>query len=272
MYEVDILKPATLEAALAAFRSSDQAMFLSGGMTLVPSMKAHLAAPQVLVDLSGIPEMGGVVDMGEILRVGAMTRLADMATSTVVGAAIPELSRMAGMIADRHVRNRGTIGGSVANNDPAADYPAAVLGLGAKLITDRRTFASDDYFTGLFETALEEDEILVAIEFPKPVQAAYAKYAHPASGYAVAGVFVGLFESGWRVAVTGSGAQGVFRLTALEDALGEVGPEDAIAAVDFSAIDLTDEPAFPAAFRRDAIRWLARDAVANATNTLVQRT
>ena len=262
MYAVEILKPATLKDAVTAFRSHEEAMFLSGGMTLVPSMKSHLATPPVLIDLSGIGEMVGIVDQGSSLRVGAMTRLAEMARSTVVARAIPELAHMATLIADRHVRNRGTIGGSVANNDPAADYPAAVLGLGATLITDRREIASDDYFSGLFETALEEDEILVAIELPKPLKAAYEKHSHPASGYAVAGVFVGLFQTGWRVAVTGSGTEGVFRLSTLEEALGTMRPADAISQVDFTAIDVMSEPAFPAAFRQDAIRWLARDALA----------
>lgn len=261
MTPVEIIKPDTLAAAVEAFRSSDEAMFLSGGMTLVPSMKAHLAAPERLVDLSGVAEMTGIEDRGAVLRIGALTRLADMATSPVVSQAIPELARMALMIADRHVRNRGTIGGSVANNDPAADYPAAVLGCAATLVTDRREIAADDYFTGLFETALEEDEILVALDMPKPLSAGYAKHFHPASGYAVAGVFAAKFDGGWRVSVTGAGSEGVFRLTDLETALSAQEPEEALAALDVSALDVIDEAAFPAAFRRDAIRWLAREAV-----------
>ena len=261
MHPVEIVKPETLAGALEAFRASDEAMFLSGGMTLVPSMKAHLAAPDRLIDLSGIAEMTGVEDRGGSLRIGALTRLADMATSPEVASAIPELARMAGMIADRHVRNRGTIGGSVANNDPAADYPAAVLACGATLITDRREIAADDYFTGLFETALEEDEILVAIDLPKPLSAGYEKHFHPASGYAVAGVFAARFDNGWRVAVTGSGSEGVFRFSELEDALSAHPADQALAAVEVSSLDVIDEPAFPAAFRKDAIRWLAREAV-----------
>lgn len=262
MHPVEIAKPETLAAALDAFRGADDPMFLSGGMTLVPSMKAHLAAPDLLVDLSGIAEMTGVEDRGGALRIGALTRLADMATSPVVAGAIPELARMAGMIADRHVRNRGTIGGSVANNDPAADYPAAVLGCGATLVTDRREIAAEAYFTGLFETALEDDEILVAIDMPKPQAAGYAKHAHPASGYAVAGVFAAKLPAGWRIAVTGSGSEGVFRFAALEEALSRHDPAEALAAVDTSELEVIDEPAFPAAFRQDAIRWLAREAMA----------
>ena len=267
MNPVEIVKPDTVAAALAAFRASDEAMFLSGGMTLVPSMKAHLAAPERLIDLTGIAEMTGIEDRGASLRVGALTRLADMANSPVVAVAVPELRRMAGMIADRHVRNRGTIGGSVANNDPAADYPAAVLGCGATLITDRREIAADDYFTGLFETALEDDEILIAIDLPKPMSAGYAKHFHPASGYAVAGVFVAHFDVGWRVAVTGSGSEGVFRFTDLELALANHSSETALAAIDVSKLDVIDEPAFPVAFRRDAIRWLALEAIARCQET-----
>lgn len=262
MNPVEIVRPDTLSEALEAFRASNEAMFLSGGMTLVPSMKAHLASPDRLIDLSGIAEMTGIEDRGASLRIGALTRLADMATSPAVASAIPELARMAGMIADRHVRNRGTIGGSVANNDPAADYPAAVLGCGATLITDRREIAADDYFTGLFETALKEDEILVAIDLPKPLNAGYAKHFHPASGYAVAGVFAARFDRGWHVAVTGSGSEGVFRFRDLEDALSAHPAEQAVATVDVASLDVIDEPAFPAAFRRDAIRWLAREAIA----------
>ena len=269
MYPVEILKPVTLKDALAAFRSHEDAMFLSGGMTLVPSMKAHLAAPPVLIDLSGIEDMTGIIETETTLKVGAMTRLAEMARSSVVATAIPELARMATIIADRHVRNRGTIGGSVANNDPAADYPAAVLGLGARLITDRRAIPAEDYFTGLFETALADDEILVAIELPKPLRAAYEKYAHPASGYAVAGVFIGVFETGWRVAVTGSGTEGVFRLSSLEEALATMPPAQAMREVDFTTIEVMDDPNFPAAFRQNAIRWLARDALARINDAQI---
>lgn len=261
MHPVNIIKPDTLKAALAAFHSADDAMFLSGGMTLVPSMKAHLAAPDLLVDLSGIAQMKGIEDRGASIRIGALTRLADMATSPVVAKGISELARMASMIADRHVRNRGTIGGSVANNDPAADYPAAVLGCGATLVTDRREISADDYFTGLFETALEEDEILVALDFPKPLSAGYAKHFHPASGYAVAGVFVARFPSGWRVAVTGSGNEGVFRLRDFEDALTHQSLKAALNGLDVSGLDVIEEPVFPANFRRDAIRWLSHEAV-----------
>lgn len=261
MHGFDLKQPRTVAEAVAAFRASDGAMFLSGGMTLVPAMKAHLAAPGTLIDLSRIVELTGIADTGDVLRIGGFTRWVEIERSDVVMAAIPALSRMAGMVADRHVRNRGTLGGSIANNDPAADFPAAVLGLGATLITDRREIPADDFFTGLFETALYDGEILVAIAFPKPLAAAYAKHAHPASGYAVGGVFVARFAAGWRVAVTGSGEDGVFRLTALEDALAGGSAASALAQVDLSSVNLLDDVAFPRRFRQDMLRWLAEDAL-----------
>jgi len=261
MNPFEITRPASLEAAVAAFADHGDAMFLSGGMTLVPSLKAHLAAPGLLVDLSAIPEMRGITRDGDRLRIGAMTRFADIAASDVVASALPALASVAGLVADRHVRNRGTLGGSVANNDPAADFPAAVLALGATLVTDRRRIAAEDYFTGLFETALEAGEILVALEFPLPDAAAYAKHPHPASGYAVAGVFVARFGTRWQVAVTGSGEGGVFRLTAAEQALMQGGPA-ATGALALDDLELFDDPAFPAPFRAAAIGWLLRDALA----------
>ena len=261
MHAFDLKQPGTLAEAVSAFRQSEDAMFLSGGMTLVPTMKAHLAAPKTLIDLSRIAEMTGITDHGDVLRIGAFTRWVEIERSDLVKAALPVLSHIAALVGDRHVRNRGTLGGSVANNDPAADFPAAVLGLGATLITDRREIPAEDFFTGLFATALDSGEILVAIAFPKPQAAAYAKHAHPASGYAVGGVFVARFAAGWRVAVTGSGTSGVFRLTDLEQALATVAGPAAIGQVDFTTLDLLDDALFPAPFRQDMLRWLAEDAL-----------
>lgn len=261
MHGFDLKQPRTLEEAVSAFRMSEEAVFLSGGMTLVPAMKAHLATPKTVIDLSQVGEMTGIADKGDVLRIGAFTRWVEIERSDVVMAAIPVLSRIAALVGDRHVRNRGTIGGSIANNDPAADFPAAVLGLGATLITDRREIAADDFFTGLFETALDTDEILVAIAFPKPRAAAYAKHAHPASGYAVGGVFVAQFDAGWRVAVTGSGEEGVLRMTELEDMLSRAPAATALSQVDFSLLNVIDDAAFPARFRQDMLRWLAEDAL-----------
>jgi aerobic carbon-monoxide dehydrogenase medium subunit len=261
MHPVEIKQPTSLVEALSEFRAVDDAMFLSGGMTLVPSMKAHLATPKLLIDLSRISELSGIEDEGNELRIGSFTRWVEIERSGVVSASIPVLAYMAGIIADRHVRNRGTVGGSIANNDPAADYPAAVLGLGATLITDRREIAADDFFTGIFETALSEDEILIAIRCPKPEAAGYAKHAHPASGYAVGGVFVARFPNGWRVAVTGSGADGVFRLTDLEVSLSAGNGAYAVSTVDFSELNVLDDKTFPVPFRKEMIRWLAEAAL-----------
>jgi carbon-monoxide dehydrogenase medium subunit len=260
MNPLDITRPATLDESLAAYRGSDNAAFLSGGMTLVPSMKAHLAAPDLLVDLSGLPELRGIGRQGDRLILGAFTRFADLAASELVRGALPALADLAAQVADRHVRNRGTIGGSLANNDPAADAPAAMLALGATFVTDRRRLAAEDFFAGLFITARDEDEILVSMELPIPDAAAYAKHPHPASGYAVAGVFVARFGAQWRVAVTGSGNDGVFRLTSAEALLAEGAPLSD-AALDIDPEGLFDDANFPAKFRAAAIGWLLRDAV-----------
>lgn len=261
MNAFDVFRPSTLDGAVAAFRDHGDAMYLSGGMTLVPSMKSGLAAPGLLVDLSAIDGLRGIAHEGTVLRIGALTRFAEVITSPDVAAAIPALGAMAAKVADRHVRNRGTLGGSVANNDPASDFPAAVLALGATMVTDRRRIAAADYFTGLFETALDADEVLAAVEFPVPDAASYAKHAHPASGYAVAGVFVARFGDDWRVGVTGSGVDGVFRLTQAEQAL-QQGGITAVAGLNLGELDLLDDAAFPTAFRAAAIGWLLRDALA----------
>lgn len=261
MNAFELIRPATLDAAVAAFRAHDEAMYLSGGMTLVPSLKAGLAAPGLLVDLSGIEDLHGISLQGDRLRIGALTRFADLAASAEAARVLPALGRMVETIADRHVRNRGTLGGSLANNDPAADFPAAALALGATLVTDRRRIEADDYFTGLFSTALDEGEILAAIELPVPLAAAYAKHEHPASGYAVAGVFVARFADGLRIAVTGSGEDGVFRLTRAEEVLGQDPQADPL-TMDIGDPALLDDRAFPADFRAAAIRWLLRDALA----------
>ena len=264
MHSFDIVKPKSLADATSIFAAAEDAAYLAGGMTLIPSMKARLAAPKVLVDLSELPEMRGIVEQTDSLRIGAMTRTAEIYRSQIVRDCIPALAELAGEVADRHVRNRGTIGGSVANNDPAADYPAAILGLGATIVTDRRELAADDFFTGLFATALAEDEIIVSLLVPKPRAAAYAKHAHPASGYAVAGVFAARFHQGWRIAVTGSGADGVFRLPDLEGSLATGDVRTPWETFEVSRRMVLDDAAFPADFRRELIGWLAKDAVEQA--------
>ena len=217
MHAFAYAKPATTsEAARAA--AADGAKLLAGGQTLLSSMKLGLAAPESLVDLAGIAALKGISLTGGVLRIGAMCSHAAVAASAEVQAAIPALADLAGKIGDRQVRNRGTLGGSLANNDPAACYPAAVLGLGATVHTDRRDIAADDFFTGMFETALAEGELITAVSFPVPARAGWQKFKQPASRFSIVGVFVSQGPQGVRVAVTGAGAC-VFRASGLESLL-----------------------------------------------------
>jgi carbon-monoxide dehydrogenase medium subunit len=197
----------------------DDGKFLAGGQTLLPTMKNRLASPATLVDLGGLKDLHGIEDKGDALVIKAMTRHADVAESDVVKKGIPGLAKLAGLIGDPAVRHKGTIGGSIANNDPSADYPAACLALKATIVTDKRRIAADDYFQGLFTTALEDGEMIVAVEFPKPEKFGYAKFRNPASRYALVGVAVAKKGGEVRVAVTGSGSDGVFRWTDAEQKL-----------------------------------------------------
>lgn len=214
MREFALSRPASLADAVARFADAGEAAYLAGGHTLLPAMKSRLRMPDALVDLSGLG-LAGITRDGDRLWIGAMTRHADVAAGA---GAIPGLACLAAGIGDPQVRNRGTLGGSVANNDPAADYPAAVLALDGVIETDRGRHGADDFFQGMFTTALAEGEIITRIGFAVPVRSAYAKFRHPASRYAIVGVYVARFATGWRVAVTGAGA-GVFRWTAAEAAL-----------------------------------------------------
>jgi carbon-monoxide dehydrogenase medium subunit len=221
MYPTRYHRPQSLEEASKLRTDREDASYLAGGHTLLPALKQRLARPSDLIDLAALSGLRGIKLEGQTLSIGATTTHAEVAASPVVRKAIPALAGMVATIGDRHVRNRGTIGGSVANNDPAADYPAAVLGLGATVVTDRRRIASDDFFVALYETALEPGEIITRIEFPIPNQAGYAKFRSAASRYAVAAVFVAKFGASVRAAVTGAGSSGVFRLRDLEQALVE---------------------------------------------------
>src|SRR5215831_2794484 len=212
-------RPKTLAEARAAFGASDNASFLSGGHTLLPAMKLRLASPSELIDLSAIPELRGISVIGRMLSIGASTTHADVAESQIVRTTIPALAGLAGSIGDRHVRHRGTIGGSISNNDPAADYPAGTLGLGATVVTDRRRIVADDFFVNLYQTAREADEIVTRVEFPIPDVASYSKFLSPASRFSIAGVFIARTGPNVRVAVTGAGIDGVFRAKDLEAAL-----------------------------------------------------
>jgi aerobic carbon-monoxide dehydrogenase medium subunit len=213
-------KPKSVPEAVALLGSGADAQPIAGGMSLLPTMKQRLASPAALIDLSAVSGLKGITASSELLTIGAMTKHADVASLPVIVKALPALARLAGGIGDPAVRNRGTIGGSLANNDPAADYPAAVLALGATIVTDKREIAADEFFRGLFSTALEPGELITSVKFPIPLAAGYAKAPNPASRFALVGVFVAKFASGTRVAVTGAGPT-VFRVPAFEAALSQ---------------------------------------------------
>lgn len=261
MYQFDYQAPDSLEAALAALRGNDEAKILAGGMTLLPTMKLRLARPDVLIDLNRIGSLAGIGKEGRAIVIGAMTRHADVASSKLVRDHIPALADLAEAIGDPQVRNRGTLGGSVANNDPTADYPAGLVGLGATVVTDRREIAADDFFTDMFETALEDDEIIAAVRFPVPESAAYMKFPNPASRYAIVGVMVAEAADGIRVAVTGA-APCVFRVAAMEDALKKNFTPGAIASIAVDGAEFNEDIHASAAYRAHLVTVMARRAVA----------
>ena len=253
----------TLADAVARLKASADGKALAGGMTLLPTMKLRLAQPSDLVDLGALSELRGIKRGAERLAIGALTRHAEVAASPEVRAAIPALAALAGGIGDAQVRNRGTLGGSVANNDPAADYPAAVLGLDASVHTDRRTLTADKFFTGMFATALAPGELIRAIEFRIPKRAGYAKFPNPASRYAMAGVLVADFGGEVRVAVTGAGP-GVFRVAAFEAALKKSFAPGALAGISVPEAGLNSDLHGSAAYRAHLVGVLAQRAVASA--------
>lgn len=247
----------------AAQKISGGAHLLAGGQSLLAAIKLGLAMPEALVDLGGLAELQGMALNGKTLSIGAMTRHAEVAASPVVRQAIPALADLAGRIGDRQVRNRGTLGGSLANNDPAACYPAAVLGLGASIETNQRTIAADDFFLGLYETALNEGEIIQAVHFPLPDQAAWQKFKQPASRFSLVGVFVSRTGGAVRVAVTGAGPC-VFRVAALEQALAADWSAAAAQKVSVSSAGLNTDLHGSADYRAALIPVLAGRAVAAA--------
>jgi aerobic carbon-monoxide dehydrogenase medium subunit len=264
MYEFAYHRPTSLAAALSQLSADPDSKLLAGGQTLLPTMKQRLASPSALIDLSRIAELVGVSREGDAIVVGAMTPHGGVSTSAAVQESIPALAVLAGLIGDPQVRHRGTIGGSLANNDPAADYPAAVLALNATIVTDRREIAADAFFNGLFETALAVDEIVTKVRFPIPQKAAYEKFRNPASRYAMVGVFVAQTAGAVRVAVTGAGAGGVFRVAAMETALASSFTPASIAGVKVSPDDLNTDIHADAAYRAHLISVLAKRAVAAA--------
>jgi carbon-monoxide dehydrogenase medium subunit len=221
MYAFEYVRANSVRGAASALAKHEDGKILAGGHTLLPTMKQRLANPSALIDLGGVKDLAGIEQRGRSLIIGAMTTHAAVAASDVVKASIPALVETAHMIGDPSVRNRGTIGGSIANNDPAADYPAACVALNAMIITNKRKLTAADFFKGLYETALEPGEIIVRIAFKPPSRAAYMKFRNPASRFALVGVFVAKKGSDIRVAVTGAGNQGVFRWHAAEEALGK---------------------------------------------------
>jgi carbon-monoxide dehydrogenase medium subunit len=263
MYDFAYHRPKTLAEATAALKGKDEARAMSGGMTLIPTLKQRLAKPTDVVDLGGVKELAGIKVDGNNVVVGGMTRHYDVSVSADVKKVIPALAYLAGHIGDPAVRNRGTMGGSVANNDPAADYPAAVLALNATVTTNSRTIKADDFFKGLFETALEDGELVTSISFPKADKAGYMKFPNPASRYAMVGVFVAKTGNTVRVAVTGAGPC-VFRVKAMEDALAKNFSSDAIKDIKVPADGLNSDIHGSAEYRAHLVTVMARRAVDQA--------
>lgn len=263
MYPVHYQRPTSIDDALRLYQAAEDAAYISGGHTLLPTLKQRLARPSDLIDLTVLADLRGITLKNDILSIGATTPHAEVAASALVRRSIPVLAGLAGSIGDRHVRNRGTIGGSVANNDPAADYPAGVLGLGATVITNRRRIPADAFFKALYETALEPGEILTRIDFPIPEVATYAKFRSPASRYAVAAVFVSRAGSTVRAAVTGASSAGVFRAQPIEAALTQdFGPASIVdCRIDPSMMldDLNGSPQY----RANLVLVMARRAMEN---------
>ena len=260
MYRFNYHRASSLGQASELRSGAEDGVFLAGGMTLIPTLKQRLAAPSDVVDLAGIDGLNGI-EVGDSVRIGAMTPHADVAASAEVRAAIPALADLAGRIGDAHVRNRGTLGGSIANSDPAADYPAAVVALNATVHTDRRDIAGEDFFLDLFETALEDGEIVTSVEFPIPARAAYAKFPNPASRYAIVGVMVAELGGAVRVGVTGAGPC-AFRSAELEAALAgglSVGALDGVTVPD---TNFNSDLHASAEYRAHLVTVMARRAVA----------
>ncbi len=258
--------PTSVQKAVGVASDKPESRYLAGGQSLLAAMKLRLASPSDLIDLANIPGLRDirVEGGGTAIAIGAMARHAEVADSVEVGTRIPALAALAGMIGDRQVRNRGTLGGSIANNDPASDYPAAVLALDAVVHTDRRKIAAADFFKGLFETALAPGELITSVTFPVPKKAAYMKFKNPASRFAIVGVFVAQTASGVRVAVTGAGTRGVFRVKAMEAALAKNWSAESLKAIAVSAAELQSDLHASAEYRAHLITVMAQRAVASA--------
>ncbi|HEY7803161.1 MAG TPA: xanthine dehydrogenase family protein subunit M [Orrella sp.] len=261
MYQFEFKRAESLDEAAKLLNEGGQ--LLAGGQTMLASMKQRLMQPETLVDLQGLSDLAGICEDGNALVIGAMTRHQAVATDPMVNSKIPALAHLAGGIGDKQVRAMGTLGGSVANNDPAACYPSAVLGLGATVKTNKREIAADDFFEGLYATALEPDELITAVRFPVPQMAAYAKFKQPASRYALVGVFVAKTDGGVRVAITGAG-NGVFRHEGLEAALNADFSTDAVENVVIDASDLSGDLHASPEYRAHLIKIQTQRAVNQA--------
>jgi carbon-monoxide dehydrogenase medium subunit len=265
MYNFTFHRPTTVRQAAGLLARNPDAKLLAGGHSLLPVMKQRLAQPSALIDLSLVEGLDTIEQKGRSIVIGAMARHADVAKSPVINEVLPALASVPGAVGDPQVRNRGTIGGSLANNDPNADWPAAVLGLGATITTNKRRIAADDFFSGMFTTALEEGEIITKVSFPVAKKAAYEKFKHPASGFALVGVFVSKRGSDIRIAVTGAGADGVFRVPSFEEALKKRFAAKSLQDMSIPATGMNVDIHASAEYRAHLVGVLARRAVAKAT-------
>jgi carbon-monoxide dehydrogenase medium subunit len=263
-YAFEYRRAKSLGDAEAILSGNADAKLLAGGQTLIPTMKQRLANPPVLVDISGLKELSFIRVVGDAIVIGAGTKHGTVGSSAEVKRTIPALAYMASHIGDPAVRAMGTLGGSLANNDPAADYPAAALALGATITTTKRSIAADDFFTGMFSTALEDGEIITEVSFPIPERAGYEKFRNPASRYPMAGVFIAKFRNGVRVAVTGA-APAVFRVAAMETALAKNFTADAIAGIEIPADGLNADIHASAEYRAHLVTVMAKRAMQMAT-------
>lgn len=263
MYSVNYHRATSVADAVAKL-ADGEGKLLSGGMTLIPTMKSRLASPSVVVDISRLGELQGVTVSGRDVTIGAATTHYDVANSKQIAAVCPALCHLASQIGDPAVRHKGTIGGSIANNDPAADYPSAMLALGATIVTSKREIPAESFFVGLFETALEDDEVVTAVRFTAPAKAGYAKFPNPASRYAMTGVFVAQGAGGVRVAVTGAGENGVFRSNEIEAALANTFDASALNGVTVPAAGLMGDIHASPEYRANLIVVMAKRAVAAA--------
>ncbi|MBW0448060.1 xanthine dehydrogenase family protein subunit M [bacterium M00.F.Ca.ET.228.01.1.1] len=265
MYSFEYQRATDPQAAAAAIAADSDAKFLAGGQSLLPTMRLRLAQPSQLIDVTRIPALKSISVEANVVKIGAAVCHADVADHAEVRRALPALADLAAHIGDRQVRALGTLGGSLANNDPAACYPAAAMGLDATIVTQRRRISSSDFFVGMYETALEPDELIVGVEFPVPERAAYEKFRNPASHFALVGVFVAKFAGGVRVAVTGAAAS-VFRVPELESALSANFTPEAARAVNLAGANLNDDMHASAEYRAHLIPVLAARAVAKANS------